>query len=133
VLVGADARQFLLFLATGGFAAAVNFASRILYSQWLGYSAAIVVAYVTGMVTAFLLARAFVFPGSTRPFHHSALWFAAVNLVAVVQTWAVSLALAFYLLPWLGIAWHRLEIAHLVGVAVPVFTSYLGHKHWSFR
>jgi len=25
------------------------------------------------------------------------------------------------------------EIAHAVGVAVPVFTSYLGHKHWSFK
>jgi putative flippase GtrA len=129
----ADARQFLLFLATGGFAAIVNFASRILYSEWLPYSPAIVVAYVTGMVTAFLLARAFVFPGSTRTVHASAVRFLAVNLVAVVQTWAVSVGLAFYLLPWLAIAWHPLEIAHFVGVAVPVFTSYVGHKHWSFR
>ncbi|MGZ8096491.1 MAG: hypothetical protein ACXWUD_09650 [Methylosarcina sp.] len=25
------------------------------------------------------------------------------------------------------------EIAHAIGVAVPVFTSYIGHKRWSFR
>ena len=25
------------------------------------------------------------------------------------------------------------EIAHAVGVAVPAFTSYLGHKRWSFK
>ena len=23
--------------------------------------------------------------------------------------------------------------AHAVGIVVPVFTSYLGHKHWSFK
>ncbi|TGT79823.1 GtrA family protein, partial [Mesorhizobium sp. M8A.F.Ca.ET.161.01.1.1] len=27
----------------------------------------------------------------------------------------------------------RMEIAHAVGVAVPVFSSYVGHKYLSFR
>ena len=126
-------RQLVLFLATGGVAAAVNFGSRILYSQWLPYSAAIVIAYVTGMTTAFFLARTFVFTAATRSMSTSAARFVAVNGVAVLQTWAVSVGLAFYLLPWLDIGWHRLELAHLAGVIVPVFTSYLGHKHWSFR
>ena len=26
-----------------------------------------------------------------------------------------------------------LEIAHAVGIVVPVFTRYIGHKRWSFR
>jgi putative flippase GtrA len=30
-------RQFLMFFLTGGTAAAINFGSRILYSQWLGF------------------------------------------------------------------------------------------------
>lgn len=56
-----------------------------------------------------------------------------MNLVAVLQTWAVSVGLAYYLFPRIGMNWHDRDIAHLVGVAVPVFTSYLGHKRWSFK
>jgi putative flippase GtrA len=40
--------------------------------------------------------------------------------------------LAYYLLPWLGVTRHVFEIAHAVGVVVPVFASYLGHRRWSF-
>jgi putative flippase GtrA len=28
---------------------------------------------------------------------------------------------------------YTLEIAHAVGIVVPVFTSFIGHKYWSFR
>lgn len=126
-------RQFLVFLCTGGIAAAVNFGSRILYNQWMGFSAAVVLAYITGMITAFILAKAFVFRGSTQKTHKSAMYFTLVNLVAVLQTWAISVVLAYYLLPFLGIEAFRKEIAHAVGVVVPVFTSYIGHKRWSFK
>ena len=56
-----------------------------------------------------------------------------VNLVAILQTWAISVALAYWLLPALGVRQFVREIAHAVGVIVPVFTSYLGHKRWTFR
>lgn len=126
-------RQFLAFIVTGGFAAAVNFGSRIVYNHWTDYSTAIVLAYLTGMVTAFVLARAFVFRGSSQALHRSALCFVLVNVAAVAQTWLVSMALAHYVLPALGITRHTRELAHAVGVAVPVFTSYIGHKRWSFK
>lgn len=126
-------RQFLVFVCTGGIAAAVNFGSRIVYNLWMGFSAAVVLAYITGMITAFILAKAFVFKGSTQKTHTSALYFTLVNLVAVLQTWAISMLLAYYLLPFLGIEAFRKEIAHAVGVVVPVFTSYIGHKRWSFK
>jgi len=126
-------RQFLVFLLTGGSAAAVNFGSRILYNLWVGYSTAIILAYLTGMVTAFILARLFVFRESTQSLHRSALIFCLVNVVAVAQTWAISMGLAYYVLPAAGIKAFAPEIAHAVGVAVPVFTSYLGHKRFSFR
>ena len=133
-MIGAfRSRQFLVFLLTGGIAAAVNFGSRILYNQWMSFSAAIVLAYVTGMVTAFVLARLFVFRNSQRALHQSALYFVLVNGVAVLQTWAISLLLADWLLPLLGVGHFVHEIAHGVGVVVPVFTSYLGHKHLSFK
>ncbi|WP_031362318.1 GtrA family protein [Caballeronia sordidicola] len=126
-------REFLVFLLTGGFAAAVNWGSRIVYNIWMPYSSAIIVAYITGMITAFILAKLFVFKSSTQSTGKSVFFFTLVNLVAVLQTWAVSVGLAYWLFPRLGMNWHDRDIAHLVGVAIPVFTSYVGHKRWSFK
>jgi putative flippase GtrA len=126
-------RQFLQFLLVGGTAAIVNFLSRIAYSRWLDFSTAVILAYVTGMVVAFVLARVFVFGQTSQPVGRSAGLFVLVNLVGVAQSWAISMALALYVLPMAGVVEHAQAIAHAIGVAVPAFTSYLGHKRWSFR
>lgn len=126
-------RQFGVFLLTGGTAAMVNFLTRIIYNNWMGFSEAVVLAYVTGMVTAYILARIYVFKTSTQTLQRSILLFALVNLLAIIQTWAVSLLMAYAVLPALGVTRFTLEIAHAVGIVVPVFTSFLGHKYWSFR
>ena len=126
-------RQFLVFLLTGGFAAAVNFGSRILYNRAMPFSSAVICAYVTGMITAFVLARLFVFKESQQATHRAAGWFILVNVVAVAQTWAISMLLVKWVLPAMGVTAFAREIAHGIGVVVPVFTSYLGHKHLSFR
>lgn len=126
-------KQFLLFLFTGGIAAATNFGSRIVYNFWLAYSIAIVLAYLTGMAMAFVLAKMFVFKESTQNLRRSACIFSLVNLFAVAQTWGISILFAYYWLPWMGIKQFVPEIAHGVGIVIPVFTSYLGHKRWSFR
>lgn len=126
-------KQFIMFLVTGGTAALVNFGSRIVYNQWVSFSMAIVLAYLTGMVTAFVLARWLVFQQSQQSFSRSALLFAAVNVLAVLQTWLISMGLAIYALPLIGVNRWVAEISHGVGIMVPVFTSYLGHKHFSFR
>ncbi len=125
-------RQFVIFLVTGGLAACVNFGSRILYNRWLDFSTSVVFAYLTGMVTAFLLARAFVFRDGSQSVQKSAAIFALVNLVAVLQTWGISMAL-YYLLPLAGLTRHVPELAHAVGFMVPVLTSSLGHKKYSFK
>ena len=126
-------RQFLIFLLTGGTAAVVNFSSRILYSVWLDFSSAVILAYISGMITAFVLAKLFVFKESQQTLQRSAVFFILVNLVAILQTWVISMGLAYYLLPLLGFSVFVQEIAHATGVIVPVFTSYLGHKRWSFQ
>ena len=125
--------QFVLFLLTGGTAAIVNFSSRIFFNQWVSFSMAIVLAYLAGMVTAFLLARRLVFKKSQQTIGRSALLFSAVNVLAVIQTWMISMGLVLYVLPEMGVKTFAAEIAHAIGVVVPVFTSYLGHKHFSFR
>jgi len=125
-------RRFVLFVAAGGFAAAVNFGSRLLLSRWLDYVVAIVIAYGLGMVTAFVLNRAFVFEASAGALRRQIGWFVAVNAAAVLQTIAISLLFARIVLPQLGVVTHAETIAHAIGITVPVVTSYLGHKYLSF-
>ena len=126
-------RQFLLFLVTGGFAAVVNFFSRFFLNNWLSYSNSIIIAYLIGMVTAFLLARVFVFKDSERPVHHSAMYFILINILAVMQTWLISIGLAYYLFPSINFQFHVAEVSHAIGIMIPVVTSYLGHKYLTFK
>lgn len=126
-------RQFILFLVAGGAAAVVNFGSRIVLSLWMHFIPAIVIAYLIGMLTAFVLNRLFVFEGAINTLRNQATWFTLVNLAAVLQTLVISLLLADHLLPAMGVRAHAETIAHGIGVLVPVATSYLGHKHLSFR
>lgn len=127
------ARQFLLFVLTGGIAALVNVVSRLAFSTVLRFELAILAAYGIGMITAYVLARRFVFRDQRRNVRRSFLAFALVNLVAVVQTWLVSMGLRQVLLPVIGIEAVVELIAHGGGVIAPVFTSYLGHRTISFR
>jgi putative flippase GtrA len=128
-----SSRQFLLFVLTGGAAALVNVLSRVGFSLVLRFELAVLAAYAVGMVTAYILARRYVFAGSGQSVKRSFAAFALVNLVAVLQTWLVSIGLRHLLLPMIGVVALVDLIAHGFGVIVPVFTSYLGHKHVSFR
>ncbi len=67
--------RFLLFLAAGGVAAIVNIVSRILLNYVMPYEVAIVVAYLCGMTTAYVLNRLFVFDASGRSIHGEYLRF----------------------------------------------------------
>lgn len=125
--------QFRRFLITGGIAACVNIGSRMLYDTVLPYSAAIVVAYLTGMATAYLLARRYVFTDTDRRHLEGSFRYAIVNVFGIAQTWLVSMFLGEHALPALGITNHAHDIAHIVGVGAPVFTSFVAHRYWTFR
>lgn len=124
--------EFGRFLLTGGVAAGVNVVSRWLLSHALTYELAVVLAYLAGMATAYLLSRAFVFARSGRTMLDEAVRFALVNMVALAQVWVVSVGLARLVFPAAGFSWHAEDIAHLIGVAIPAVTSYFGHRHFSF-
>ncbi len=126
-------KEFMSFLITGGIAAAVNFLSRIFYNQYCSFSSSVIYAYLTGMITAFILAKIFVFKSGTQSVRRSAIIFALVNVVAAAQTWLISIGLNYYFLPMIGLKNFVPEISSAVGIVFPVFTSYLGHKHWSFK
>ena len=126
-------RQFIRFLVAGGIAAAANYGSRFLFSTWLSYGPAIVLAYLIGMGVAFVLMRQHVFSATGTALGPQVVKFVAVNLLAVVQTLVISLVLARWVLPSLGIVTHAEAVAHLAGVLVPVATSYFGHRMLTFR
>lgn len=126
-------RQFVLFLAVGATAALINFGSRIVLSNWLSFSVAIVLAYLIGMIMAFVLNRVIVFRTPQNGIHHQVLWFVAVNVAAVVQTLLVSLLLTHVVFPYVAFVWHAETVAHAIGVAVPAVTSFVGHKALTFK
>lgn len=129
----AHTAQFLRFLAAGGLAAAANILSRIGFSHWFALPVAVVLAYLVGMAVAFVLMRSYVFPPGRAGLHRQIVVFALVNIAAVIQTLVVTLLLADVVLPWVGVRSRVDLIAHVIGVGVPIVTSFIGHKRWSFR
>jgi putative flippase GtrA len=125
--------QLLRFLFAGGIAAAANFGSRFIFSLWFNFEAAIILAYLVGMLVAFLLMRGYVFNACGKSIVPQITKFIIVNLMAVSQTLAISVALARWGLPVIGINTDKDALAHLVGVLVPVGTSYVGHRMATFR
>ncbi len=125
-------RKFPRFLLAGGIAALANMGSRYLLGFVMAYVPSILVAYLIGMLTAFLLNRRFVFRGAGNALHQQVFWFVAINIAALAQTLLVSVALSDWILPWIGWSRQPETVAHVIGVIVPVFTSYIGHKRWSF-
>ena len=125
--------EFFRFVLAGGTAAAVNIVARLLLSAVVRFDVAVALAYLVGMATAFILNRQFVFDRSDRGVHSEMMRFVLVNLAALVQVWIVSVGLAEWLFPKVGLTWHAELIAHVIGVLSPVAASYLGHKHFTFR
>lgn len=124
--------QFVRFLATGGTAALVNLASRSLLNQILSFELSVAIAYLIGMVTAYLLSRMFVFENSGCSVASEFNRFAIVNFFSLAVVWLVSVGLAKLLFPAIGYTWHADNVAHVIGLIAPVGVSYLGHRHFSF-
>lgn len=125
--------RFARFLVAGGVAAAANILSRLALSVVMPLAAAVVLAYLVGMAVAFLLMRAHVFAPGRGSAGRQAMAFVIVNAFAVLQTLVVTLLLARWAFPAMGVERHAEDFAHVIGVCVPILTSYLGHKHFSFR
>ena len=124
---------FPRFVVAGGVAALANMGSRYLLNFVMPYVPSILVAYLIGMLTAFLLNRGFVFQGAGNALRQQVFWFVAVNIAALAQTLLVSLALSDWLLPMIGWSYRPETVAHVIGVVIPVFTSYIGHRRLTFR
>ncbi len=130
--------RFSRFLLAGGLAALLNFGSRFFYNLFVDFSTAVVLAFITGLTTGYILNKLYVFTSSGNSMLVEIGWFVIVNLFALAQTWGLSVYLAQVLpayMPIEGAGGEELAeaIAHGAGVLLPVFTSYVGHKYLTFR
>lgn len=125
--------QFAAFLVAGGVAALANIGARLLFDRAVSYDLAILLGYGVGVTVAFFLNRRFVFRGTEGRVGGQYGRFVLVNVLAFLQVWAVSVLLARWAFPAFGLEWHPETVAHVIGVLSPVVTSFLLHKHFSFR
>ena len=125
--------RFIRFLLTGGCAALVNLGSRYVLNLFMSFEAAVAVAYLFGMVTAYLLAKIFVFDKSGLAVATEFRRFAIVNLLSLAIVWVVSVGLAVYVFPAVGFRWHAEDVAHFIGVLSPSVVAYFAHKNYTFR
>jgi putative flippase GtrA len=123
---------FLRFLLVGGIAAAVNVGCRAMISPFVPFEVAVLLAFPVALTVAYFLNRRFVFERSGNSVRQEYARFAAVNLLALLQVWIVSVTLSEWLFPLVGFVWHPELVAHVVGVLSPVATSYYTHRAFTF-
>jgi len=130
--VRADRWQFLRFVIAAGLSVPVNLGARVLLSRVIAYEVAIVLSHLCGMLTAYVLIRSFVFEPSGRRPSSELTRFALVNVVSLVVTWVVAVGLLRVVFPRIGFAASPEFVAHFLGLGVAPFTSFYGHRRYSF-
>lgn len=124
--------QFLSFLVVGGLAALLHWLARIILSVWLPFSTAVIIAYIIGMIVAFILNSFFVFPKSEKSRHAQARDFVLVNLSFFPVVWFVSLQINNWL-KTISIVSHSEELAHAIAIPLPMLATFLIYKFFAFK
>ena len=124
--------EFLIFLGLGGLAAVTNLIVRYLLNFIMPFELAVILAYLAGMVVAFILFGKVLFVSSQGSLTRRVSRFVQVNMLGAALAWLVSVFMARIALPAVGWTFHPLEIAHFVGVAAPALSSYVLHKRYTF-
>ena len=125
--------RFVRFLVVGAAAAAINVAMRALFSLYVPFELAVVLAFPVALTFAFVANRQWVFVVGPSRWTTAYARFAVVNIAALLQVWLVSVLLVRLVFPALDMSWHAELIGHTLGVLSPVVTSYFAHKHYSFK
>lgn len=132
MLVKVKISQFLTFVLAGGTAAMFNFITRIFLSNYYSYPVSIILSYIIGMIIAFSLNKLFVFKTDNRILRQL-VWFTIVNVLGIAQTVLISVYLVDVVFPTLKLVWYPEEFAHFIGISIPTFTSYIGHRYLTFN
>jgi len=126
-------RRFARFVIVGIGAAAVNIVSRVVFSNFVRFETAVVLAFPVALTFGFLLSRQFVFEKSERQTGRQYVRFTVVNLVTLLQVWLITIGLNDWVFPFIGWTYHAELLAHTIGVGSPVLSSYYAHKYYTFK
>ena len=124
--------QFFKFIGVGATAALLHWLARILLSHWLNFSASVALAYGVGILVAYILNAAFVFPNSSRPKSLQIRDFTLVNLGFFPVVWGLSLVFksALFKIEW---SFFPEAFAHGAAISVPMFATFLIYKFFTFN
>lgn len=125
--------QFFIFVFSGGFSSLCSLSSRIALSWVFPYEVAVAIAYVIGMVIAFILFQNLVFEKSEGSQISQYYKFVIVNGISFTIVVSVSSLLYRIVLPYFEWTWHSAEISHIIGQVSPVFVSFYAHKKFTFK
>ncbi|OGJ46960.1 hypothetical protein A2272_00525 [Candidatus Peregrinibacteria bacterium RIFOXYA12_FULL_33_12] len=126
-------KEFIKFILVGSIAALCNFSVRIIFDHFFSFTVSIVFAYLIGMLIAFILNKIFVFKATINSISKQIYYFILINILGILQTLFISILLADYIFPNIGIINYSKEIAHFIGISFPLLTSFIGHKFLSFK
>ncbi len=126
-------KEFFCFVAVGALAAIANMVSRYFLDFVMVFELAVLIAYVIGMVIAFVLFQKLIFGAPDTPVKTRIFRFCVVNAVGAVLAVLVSSLMARVVFPSWGWTFHPAEIAHFIGVSVPAISSYFGHKLYTYK
>lgn len=126
-------KEFIKFFICSGLSAVVNLTARIVFSLKLNYAIAVVMAYGCGMTTAFILNKIFVFNKKQGNTSKQFFTFFIVNMFGLCQTLLISLLLRNIIFLKLNYTFYGDEVAHFIGLGTTAFTSYIGHKYFTFK
>lgn len=122
-----------MFLLCGTAAALANWLARIIFSNWLEFRDAVLLAFLIGMAVGFVLYRSFVWPGSRSSLVHQLAGFLAVNAVSGVLVIIASLVL----LRVAALATPSSPLVeagvHAAAIGLGALANFAGHARVTFR
>jgi putative flippase GtrA len=128
--------QFLRFLLANTFAAAANIATKLATSFVLSDAVAIIAGFLVGLSSSYILCKSYVFQSDQRIKSSEVMRFTVVNLMALVITYFTykQMLAGLHLIAGLSQADRRVQTtAHAIGVAAPLFFSFIAQKTLTFH
>jgi putative flippase GtrA len=131
-------KDLIIYFGIAAIGAAVNVSSRVLYGFYTGFGTSIVLAYLTGMMVAFVLTKLFAFDSrKSGKVKREAVKFFMISMIAMTVTWGVSeiaLRLIIHFISENDLSKTLRETAaHIAGMGVGFFVNFFGHKLITFK
>lgn len=129
-----DVREFIRFVVTGVVATVGNLGTVWLVRDTLPFQAAVLVGIGVGFCISFIVGKLFAFRSRSWGRARGELArFLAVYATGVAVNWTVSMLLGLYVLPGVLGRDAAEMLAAFVGAGTMTFTSYFGHRFFTYR